>query len=294
MSAASSRHAEGLHAEAAVMLDAVEGVDDQYPGLTELQESIDPAIRASMQRGPLGMNSKLRPGVKRSGVVRVLLYLPDRILDLMDVATVGVHFGPGVFLDSHLTRGLQASGGFRSTGGLGLHEHRSLGFKAQAEAGLTVVAVGAQSYGGTLLGTSGVKGSADSMLGLHSPSARLYQDFRDYWAIGASATAAFIGFEFDLHPVQLVDLLAGFVGVDFLNDDLGRTRSLELDAVEPTLLAEMWKVQRSRSALEAYRAARDSESPALAQEPAAPAKPPAEEDIVTPATPVPASPARFD
>jgi hypothetical protein len=129
--------------------------------------------------------------------------------------------------------------------------------KSQAEAGLTLIALGAQTYAGALVGTSGVYSSADSSNGLHRPMARLYQDLRDYWALGASATAGFIGVEVDLHPLQLADFFAGIVGVDFLNDDLAHTRRLRLDVVESKLVAELRKVERSEETLAAYREAKE-------------------------------------
>ncbi len=258
LSAAHAKQQAGMDAEAAVMLNAVASVDPSYPGLAELDAALDPAVRRGMDRGLLGMNRKLRPRVERSGRTRALLWLPDRLLDLLDVATFGVHMGTGLFADAHVTRAGQVSGGLRSTGGLGVHDHRSIGMKSQAEAGLTVIAAGAQTYGGALVGTSGTIGSADSLAGLHNPSDRLYQEFRDYWAVGASATLLFIGVEVDLHPLQLADWFAGFAGIDFLNDDFGRTRSLRFDAGEPMLLREVWNTQASKRTLEAYRQATDS------------------------------------
>jgi hypothetical protein len=125
--------------------------------------------------------------------------------------------------------------------------------KSQAEAGLTVIAVGAHSYAGALIGTSGTRGSADSSKGIHRPSAPLYQQFRDYWALGANATAGIVGVEVDFHPLQLADFFAGVVGLDFLNDDLAHTRGLSLDAVENKLLVDLWKVRSSKPTLAAYR-----------------------------------------
>jgi hypothetical protein len=205
-----------------------------------------------MQRSVLGMNRKFRPQVERSLHTRALLWLPDRLLDLLDVVTVGVHLGPGAFADAHVTRGLQVAAGFRTTGGLGVHDHRSIGMKSQAEAGLTVIAVGAHSYGGALMGTSGTRGSADSSKGIHRPTAPLYQQLRDYWAVGASATAGILGLEIDFHPLQLADFFAGIVAFDFLNDDLAHTRGLKLDAVEEKVLADLWRVRSSKATLAAY------------------------------------------
>ncbi len=254
--AATTHHEYDLDPEALVLLDAMSEVDPDYPGLRELGEDLDASARLGVERGPLGMNRKLRPRVERSARTRALLYLPDRLLDLFDVVTVGVHFGIGGFADAHATRAVQVVGGFRSTGGIGLHDHRSIGLKSQAEAGLTLIAVGTHTYGGSLVGTSGTHGSVTNAAGAHRPGDPLYEDLRDYWALGASATAGIVGAEADFHPLQLADFLAGIFGVDFLNDDLAYTRSLELDAVESKLVAELRRVGSSTEQLAAYQEAK--------------------------------------
>jgi hypothetical protein len=67
-----------------------------------------------------------------------------------------------------------------------------------------------------------------------------------------------VGFEADLHPIQLVDFLTGFVGIDLLHDDFAHTRGLSLGPADPTLLAEIWQLRRSRGSLDAYLDARRS------------------------------------
>lgn len=259
---AAEKHREfEMDGEAALLIGAISAIDTDYPGLRDLTDDLDPAARVGMTRSLLGMNRKFRPQVERSVGARALLWLPDRLLDLVDVVTVGIHLGPGAFADAHVTRAFQVSAGFRTTGGLGLHDHRSLGMKSQAEAGLNVIAVGAQSYAGALMGTTGTRGSSDSSKGLNRPSAPVYQQLRDYWAVGASGTAGILGVEVDLHPLQLADFFAGIVGFDFLNDDLARTRGLKLDAVENKLLIDLWKVRSSKSTLAAYLDAKPWRAP---------------------------------
>jgi hypothetical protein len=244
--------------EAAVLLEAILAVDADYPGARELESDLGAGAREGLERSLLGMNRRPRPHIARSGWSRALLWLPDRLLDLLDVVTLGVHLGPGAFADAHVTRGFQFVGGFHSTGGVGLHDYRSLGLKTQAEAGLTVIAVGSHAYGGSLVGTTGTHAATDAAVGLHRPMAPLYQGFRDYWALGVNATAAIVGVDVDFHPLQLADFVAGFAAVDFLNDDLAHTRGLKLDAVESELVAELWGTWSSEATLGAYLEARDA------------------------------------
>ena len=254
---AGSLHERELYPEAALFLEVVEVVDPDYPGLLEIDTDLDPVVRERMRRNALGMNRSMRPPVERSFRAKALLYLPDRLLDLMDVVTFDVHCGIGAFADAHATRAMQVAAGLRSSGGIGVHGQRSLGFKSQSEAGLTLVAVGGSSFTTGLIGTSGRRGGADDFAGLHKPAMPAYQTVRDYWAIGASATAAIVGAEVEFHPVQLVDFLAGWVGVDFLRDDWARTRSLDLGRSQQLLLAELWRLRGSRRAIEAYQRSED-------------------------------------
>jgi hypothetical protein len=268
---AESHHEFDNEAEAVVLADAVYAVDPRFPGLLDLRDELDPDARSTMKRSWLGMNRKHRPEVQRPVWAQVALWLPDRVLDLMDVVSFDVHFGFGAYADVHVTRAMQLAGGMRTTGGIGLHDHRSLGLKSQAEAGLTAIAAGAHSYGGGLVGTSGALAASSSTAGLHRPSDPLYQSFRDYWAVGASATAGIVGAELEFHPAQLVDFFGGWVGFDLLRDDFRHTRSLRLDIVDRQLVTELWRVGDSSQALAAYHSAKQRGE--LAYAPAPPPEP---------------------
>lgn len=265
--AAEAHHEFELHPEAAVLVDAIAAVDPSYPGVRELDDDLDADARLGVVRNRIGMSLAIRPQLKRSTRARVMLWLPDRILDLLDVASFGVHFGIGAFADGHVTRALQIGGGVRTTGGVGLYGQRSLGLKSQSEAGLTLIAAGTHTYAGSLVGTGGTRSATDSWTGAHRPMSPLYQELRDYWALGASGTAGIVGFDVELHPLQLADFLAGFVGVDFLNDDFARTRRLRLDPVESKLVSELRRVAASEQTLAAYHEAKRMAAPASFERP---------------------------
>jgi hypothetical protein len=255
---AQKHHEQGKDAEASTVINAITAVDQDLPGLRELDQNIDPKVRDHMNPGWLGMNRKQRPPVHRSLGTRALLWLPDRLLDLADVVSFSMLGGSGLFLDYHATRAFQFAGGARSGGGIGWHDHRSLGIKSQAEGGVTLIAAGTHSFVGALIGTSGIRGAVGNVDGIHRPSDPLYREFRDYWAIGGGGTVGFLGAEIDFHPMQLADFLAGFVGIDFLNDDFATTRSLQLDHEEEVLLQTLWRVRGSSRAIERYLQAKRS------------------------------------
>ncbi len=259
VSAARAHHEAGDDAEAGQLLEAALRVDSQLPEAQELRVSLSPEIEFLFDHPWLGSNFARRPATERSTTAKVLLYLPDRILDLLDIVSFDAHLGPGAYLNYHVTRAVQAGIGFRGTGGLGWHDHRSLGGLGQAESGIVVVALGAQAYAGSLAGTSGVRATADSMAGLHQPSDRIYQELRDYWAIGESFTFIFLGFEWDLHPVEFADFFLGWAGIDILNDDFAHTRSLDLSRSERRLIKRLSEMERSEKTMSGYRAMRESD-----------------------------------
>jgi hypothetical protein len=84
------------------------------------------------------------------------------------------------------------------------------------------------------------------MIGLHNPTNSLYQDFRDFWAIGVSVTAGLAGAELDLHPIQLFDFIGGILLLDFARDDFATTRGLKFSSVENDLLQNLAEIERAK------------------------------------------------
>jgi hypothetical protein len=256
--AARAHHQAGNDVEAAQLLEAALRVDPQLQEAQELRASLSPEIESLFDHPWLGSNFARRPTVERSTEAKILLYLPDRILDLFDILSFDVHVGPGLYLNLHVTRAIQVGVGFHGTAGLGWHDHRSLGALAQAESGIVVVALGAQAFAGASAGTSGVWATADTLAGLHQPSDRVYQELRDYWAIGESFTIILFGMEWDLHPVELADFFLGWAGIDILNDDFAQTRGLVLSGSEYRLIKRLSEMERSEETMSGYRAMRES------------------------------------
>jgi hypothetical protein len=243
---ADARYQEGNVPESAVLLNAVRRIDADYPGVADLQAKLGPMEDQVTNRGRLGINRRLRTRVDANPLIRLILYAPDRVFDLLDLVTFDVHFGPGVFADVHVTRRIQAAAGLRATMGVGAHDQRSIGLKNQSEAGVSVLTFGTQTVAGTTVGTSGVHTGAESMAGLHSPRNSIYQDFRDFWAIGVSVTAGLAGAEVDIHPLQLFDFIGGILLLDFARDDFGTTRGLNFSSIENDLLQNLSEIERAK------------------------------------------------
>lgn len=241
--------------QARQLLLAVERIDPDDASLIELKAivSSDPAAERVHDTPWLGVNRARRLVVHRPVWARVLLYLPDRILDLLDLFSFDVHVGPGLFLDLHVTRVAQVGVGGRFVGGLGWHEGRSLGGQFQGESALNIPFVGTSAYLGGRAGTSGLAMTRQAIFDLHRPSDPMYQEWRDYWAVGVAATAGVAGVDFDLHPLELVDFIVGFATIDFLRDDFAETTGLGLTGAEVTALRDLYEVGFSAKAVAAYR-----------------------------------------
>lgn len=245
--AANLRADEGSTGEAAMLARAVQRVDPNYPGVRELSERLGPQIDEVENRGVLGINRRARVREDSSFLYRLILYVPDRAFDLLDLFTFEVHLGFGAYANVHATRAVQAGGGLRTKIGAGLHDQRSIGLANEAEVGLAALALGAQSFGGSSVGLpGGVALGADSMAGMHWPSDELYQTYRDYWAIGASLTLGLVGVEFDFHPVQIFDFLGGVLFMDPARDDLATTRRMRFNSLEIEAIRTLGDIERRR------------------------------------------------
>jgi hypothetical protein len=244
LDAAEGHLADGNPAEAAELVNAVLVADPDHGRAQRLHELATGREETAYAHPWLGSNFARRAPVDRSPAARVLLFLPDRLLDLADVVSLDVHLGFGLFANVHATRAAQLGLGSRGVRGFGWHEKRSLGVRTVDESSLTLLAFGGEATAGALEGTSGVFAWSEQMGGLHEPGDPLYQGVRDYWGLGAAATILLLGLDVELHPVQLADFAAGLAGADPLNDDLGRTRGLRLTRYERDLVAQLLDAAR--------------------------------------------------
>jgi hypothetical protein len=238
LDAAEGHLRDGSPAEAAYLVESVLRADPESPRALALLARIE--APGPVTREPwLGSNQPRRARIARSPAARVILYLPDRLLDLADLASLDLHLGFGLYANLHATRALQAGLGARGITGFGWHERRSLGIREQRESSFVLAALGAEASAGTLTGTSGIHAWSETLAGLQEPGDTLYQEVRDYWAVGAALTLLFIGVDLDFHPLQAADLVAGVATVDFLGDDFATTRGLRLTRYEQELLRDL-------------------------------------------------------
>jgi len=255
MSSARSHLDMGREQEAVLLVAAVAEVDPEFPGVQEIRRRAARAFADADVVSLLGANRPQRYEVSRPLWARVLLWPVDRWLDAADMVSFGIHLGYGVYADLHATRAVQLCAGYRYVAEAGWLDNRCFGGQVRAESGLNLLWFGAQASRCAKSGTSGERVGSLALAGVHDPTLRYYQDYADYWAIGASATCSPfpLGLSFDIHPVEIADFLAGFVGIDFLHDDFADTRGLDLRWTDTGLLMDISNILSSEEALADYR-----------------------------------------
>lgn len=260
--------AAGQPAAALRLARAVDRVDPERGLVRRLRE------RGATSPAPtplLGDVASGREPLERPTWERVALWLPDRLLDIADLVSFDLAFGPGLWLDVHLTHFAQLAGGAKETSGLGWHEERSLGLQKSQHRGLAVFGFGEQLRYQHLFGTNSGLVASGRHAGAHEPGDPYYRELRDYWELGASAQLLIVGLEADLHPVEFWDLLAGLAGFDPGADDLASTRAWEPGQQMRLRLEALHEIAidpRSLADYAAYKARREVE--AAASDPAAP------------------------
>ena len=150
------------------------------------------------------------------------LYLPNRVLDILDIFSVTVGIGPVAEARLMGTRLANVGAGYSAcTYKLYKDYNRQYGIGIEDGWYWSFVCIGDEDYRlreGSLL----VDKYSESLTGIPTPEMRTYNYFngpREYWAIGGS-----LGFIVDagvyIHPVEWLDLALGFFMVDIREDDL--------------------------------------------------------------------------
>ncbi len=153
---------------------------------------------------------------------KIALYIPNRLIDALDMFSFSLGVGPAVEARLMGTRFVDVGAGaslfcykFYK------HHNRQYGFGVEEGWYWSFVSVGEESYS-MLASTSLVDKYVEHRAGIPDPTTRTYDFFdgpRDYWAIGGA-----LGFLVDgdvyIHPMEWIDFALGFFLIDIKNDDL--------------------------------------------------------------------------
>ena len=187
--------------------------------------------RCILEPSLLGINYVCRP-LRDSLFLWIVLYPVNRVLSILDIVSFHVGLEGGAYVDAHVTHAIQAAAGAGGGMQLGWWLRRDLAVGAGHAAGLALGPFSVEGEGLSRFGTGGIRSSAFSVAGLSRPSDLEYQRYRDYWGIGARAVAGVVGAEVEFHPLKLIDAITGIFFIDFLREDLGHTRGLDITTNE--------------------------------------------------------------
>ena len=275
LSYAAAHKARGEKGEAAQLYEAVLLAEPAHEKAREGLAEIGPHAPSILEPDLLGFNRVRAPRAPSSSW-RFILYPVNRILDLLDVVTVRVGLEGGLYAEAHATRALQAGIGAGGGFEIGWSQKRELAVGTTSFSGLALGPVSLEEENWSRAGTGGLAGHRFSVAGLNAPSDFVYQRHRDYWGIGARVILLLVGVEVEVHPVELADAVSGFFLADFLQDDIGTTRSLRLSAAEIQAMTDLLDtLSPAQLRLNRRLRAAPLSPPAEGQEPPAPPATPA-------------------
>jgi hypothetical protein len=200
--------------------------------------SIGQYDRCILEPTLLGLNYVCRP-LRDSSVLWIVLYPVNRVLSILDIVSFHVGLEGGAYVDAHVTHAIQAAAGAGGGMQLGWWLRRDLAVGSGNVAGLAFGPFSIEGEGYSRFGTGGIRSSSFSVAGLSRPSDLEYQRYRDYWGIGVRAVAGVAGAEVEFHPLKLVDAITGIFFIDFLREDLGHTRGLNLATNENAAMEDL-------------------------------------------------------
>jgi len=198
-------------------------------------EARPPASEAEPAAPPLPGPSVQRAGPAEPPVVyRLVYFLPDRLLDALDIGSFGVGIGYGFDIHQQITCRFHVPtlGAYQTINFLNWYHRRNLCLctRGEAEFGLGPFVLYHSGFMGAGTGWdqgrpgAGLKTYAD--VGMGGPSDAVHQEgFRDPWAIGGHYGPFIVSprVEFEIHPSEVVDFIVGtltFGRVDLTQDDL--------------------------------------------------------------------------
>ncbi len=135
-----------------------------------------------------------------SFLVGTLLYIPNRVLDLLDIFRLRLRVGPGLAAGVRATKVAQVYAGSYATVFAGLPGPRMRSTPK--------LPFGLESHSGASL--SVIDATVDGGIG---------PDFSPT-EFGAGLQLAIVGFEFGIDPVEIADFATGILTIDLRDDDL--------------------------------------------------------------------------
>lgn len=150
---------------------------------------------------------------------KLLMYIPNRLLDLLDIVSIELKSGAVIGAEARVTRA------FGIGGEVGTYGSALKGYNRQYGFAVTEGAEGQFFFGSAMdLARPLVWGDVERYwvqgTNFPLPSNRIYQEkARDYWALELGASCL-LGVKVSIHPVAIADFLTGLILIDIEDDDL--------------------------------------------------------------------------
>lgn len=228
---------QGKSDEGVKLLMVAQLLHPENAKITDIINKLTPEQKKSLEESPmLGFNKSKRAHVDSSTLEKVAWYIPDRLMDIVDMISIGISIGPQVGAGVWLTREAQLVAYTGSGAGIGFFQKKQLGGIGEASFDAAIGPFSTTALAGARIGTGGVDFTLGTVL-YHEPGLPLYQEYRDFWAIGAKL-GVIVGIEIEIHPIEMYDFVLGVATFDPMNDDLATTRRLRFDSAQNTLMKQ--------------------------------------------------------
>ena len=153
---------------------------------------------------------------------RLTLYLPNRVLDLLDTFTLNIGGGPTLHAELYATRACEIGGGLGYTFQFIKDHNRQYGYGALNGYG-TYLPMAVREDVERRPGSLWVPEYWINQKGVPDPDDPIYArrtGYRDFWEFGASLGAILVDATISIHPVEILDAVLGFFFIDLSDDDL--------------------------------------------------------------------------
>jgi len=154
-------------------------------------------------------------------VEKLVLYVPNRVIDMFDLFSLNIGFGPAVQLELMATRFVSGGAGAGISAMLFKDCNRQYGYGMQN--GWYWEVPGLLDEDTERVKTSRlVQSYWESYFGIPSPSQQIYaypRGARDFWQIGGGG-GLLVTADVYLNPIEWVDFGLGFLFIDIKDDDL--------------------------------------------------------------------------
>ena len=155
-------------------------------------------------------------------IEKLVLYVPNRLLDALDTFSVSVGAGPVLKAEVRATRFLDFGAGFGVAAKLVKENNRQYGVAVDNGYNLNFGPVVEESFVRSYA-TRSVFEVGECNRGMSWPGMNIYEPntgMRDYWEFGGNLSClldTYVG----VHPVEIADFLTGIFMYDLKDDDKG-------------------------------------------------------------------------